>query len=321
MQMNQLVWLIAGMALHSVVLAGQAVLSGDTHPLTDRLWDVANERYVDKDALAKALTGADYVLLGEKHDNPLHHQHQTWVINQLIGAGRRLGVAFEMIDSGQYERMAGIRFSSADALFDAVSWEQSGWPRRELYRALFDAVIRNESPMYSANLPRQQLRAIMMNEQAPAPEVASLLNDAPLSDGQRAALREDIDESHCNLLPVRHIEGAMAGQRVRDAVMSLSLMERSDSIDVMVLIAGKGHTRNDRGVPSLIKHRVPDADIVSVAWHEVDDDLTTPQRYAEYWRAGQLPFDYVWFTQRLERPDPCEQLKHFKMPEAQNDAA
>src|SRR4051812_674712 len=47
------------------------------HPLVGRVWDVKNATFITRDALWAKLVTADYVLLGEKHDNPDHHRLQA----------------------------------------------------------------------------------------------------------------------------------------------------------------------------------------------------------------------------------------------------
>ena len=45
------------------------------------------------------------------------------------------------------------------------------------------------------------------------------------------------------------------------------------------------------------------------AFLEVKEGLTAPAAYAEHWDAASLPFDYVWFTPRIDDVDPCEKFK------------
>ena len=70
-----LIWGAATLLSYSPVAAEEPDMLLTNHPLANSLWHVAtNERMTNEHDLAKALIGADYVLLGEKHDNPLHHK-------------------------------------------------------------------------------------------------------------------------------------------------------------------------------------------------------------------------------------------------------
>ncbi len=77
---------------------------------------------------------------------------------------------------------------------------------------------------------------------------------------------------------------------MRDALMAQSLLKAPRG----VLIAGRGHVRNDRGVPLYIRTRAPQARVVSVAF--VEHPEKTEDRAA---------FDYVWPMAATARPDPC----------------
>ena len=76
-----------------------------------------------------------------------------------------------------------------------------------------------------------------------------------------------------------------------------------------MLIAGAGHVRNDYGVPFYLQSADRQARILAVGLIEVRPGLDQAHAYAERWGGGQLPFDYVWFTLRAERVDPCVGLR------------
>jgi uncharacterized iron-regulated protein len=83
---------------------------------------------------------------------------------------------------------------------------------------------------------------------------------------------------------------------------------RGGQRDGALLIAGAGHVRTDRGVPFHLGRRVPDASLVSLAFLEVDAEAKAPAEYAARFE-GTLPFDYVWFTPRIDDTDPCARLR------------
>jgi len=79
--------------------------------------------------------------------------------------------------------------------------------------------------------------------------------------------------------------------------------------DGAVLITGVGHARRDRGVPAHLARHIPDAKIASLAFLEVDPAATKPADYAARFGGEPLPFDYVWFTPKIDDADPCEKFK------------
>jgi uncharacterized iron-regulated protein len=78
--------------------------------------------------------------------------------------------------------------------------------------------------------------------------------------------------------------------------------QESDGKSGVVLIAGAGHARTDRGVPLHLARMAPDAKILSLAFVEADDESTEAD-------VAALPFDVVWFTARVENVDHCAALK------------
>src|SRR3954451_5091516 len=109
------------------------------------------------------------------------------------------------------------------------------------------------------------------------------------------ALERDIAESHCGEPPPpKLLAGMVEAQRARDARMAALLRAPS------VLITGVGHARRDRGVPLYL----PAKEVLSIAFVEVQPGKRAAQDYFEGF-FGPGSFDYVWFTPRAERADPC----------------
>jgi len=86
-------------------------------------------------------------------------------------------------------------------------------------------------------------------------------------------------------------------------------MVETERPDGAVLIAGDGHVRLDRGVPMVLRLKGAGSKVASVAFLEVSKGVTDPQAYAKHFFADSLPFDFVWFTPRIDDSDPCEEFK------------
>ena len=135
--------------------------------------------------------------------------------------------------------------------------------------------------------------------------VARLDLDTPMSAAERASREQEIREAHCGYAPEEHLAGMVLAQHARDAQMAASLLRHADA----VLIAGAGHARTDRGVPARIRQRSPGAAVLSLAFLEVAADTPEPASAAAHRDNGELPFDFVWFTARVDERDPCERFK------------
>ena len=92
---------------------------GQTHPLTGKIFSVADQAFVTEAQLLDALSGADYVLLGEKHDNPIHHQIQAKIVAGLPNLG---AVQLEMLTMNKAQRLSS---ATSEKEFRASNWQSS----------------------------------------------------------------------------------------------------------------------------------------------------------------------------------------------------
>jgi uncharacterized iron-regulated protein len=233
-------------------------------------------------------------------------------VRAVAAAGRRPAVAFEMLDTAQAPALArhlAASPRSAANLGDAVSWKDSGWPPWPQFEPIAQAALDAGLPILAASLPAAVISAVARGSLAALP--ASLVSahglDRPLADDTHAAMAVEIRDAHCGHANPAMVDNMVAAQRARDAHMADTLL--TATADGAVLIAGTGHARRDRGVPAYIRAREPDAAIAAVAFVEVQTGVTEPAAYAARFGAAGLPFDYVWFTPRMDDEDPCERFR------------
>lgn len=290
--------------------AWQAPLARD-HPLAGRVWEVRGERFITPATLAAELAGARYVLLGEKHDNPDHHRLQAWVLAEFEARGQSPMVAFEMLHADQAEALSrhlAERPGELAGLAEAVGWASSGWPEWAMYEPIFAVAVAARWPLAAANLAPAEVRRIAAEGLATlgAERLAVLALDRPLDEAAAASLAAEIEASHCGHATPALVARMSAAQRVRDAVMADALL--GAGAQGGVLITGTGHARRDRGVPWYLAARGVAEGVRSVALVEVQDGREDPRTAGEGFE-GSLPFDYLWFTPRLDDEDPCEKFR------------
>jgi uncharacterized iron-regulated protein len=295
-----------------------------SHPLVGRIWDPRGGRLVDEAALAAAVASADFVLLGETHDNPDHHLLQARLLRAILDGGRRPALAFEMLTADQQPEVDASLARAPrdpDALAEAVRWKASRWPDFRFYRPIFAAGLEAGLPVVAANLPRAEVREIVSKGRGALDERlrARLEREEPIPEEVMKGLREEMSESHCGELPPAMLDPLVLAQRARDARMA-ERMATAGAERGAVLVTGSGHARNDRGVPAFLARDAPGRKVVAVAFLEVDPAAAEPQGYAAKLGAGPLPYDFVVFTPGTEREDPCEGFKE-RMEKHRKDAA
>ena len=279
------------------------------HSLAGKIWDVNQGRFVNKSDLLTEVIKNEYILLGETHDNILHHQGQAWVIDGLKTNKKSSIVAFEMIDQAQSKFVIDKKYESADSLINGLNHVKTTWKYERNYKPVFESVLAAGYAIYPANLDRSAIVAIgRKGRDEVSPHIKPYLDKNTYTPEQEKALRKEIKMSHCGMDNPHMATAMMLTQRVKDAVMTDSLL-RKVKVDTRVLIAGSGHVRNDRGVPMYLQRENIKAKILTIAWLEVAEELSSIEAYTEHWGIEQLPFDYVWFTARVDRPDPCESFR------------
>lgn len=284
---------------------------GRDHPLAGRIVEVATGRTLAPDALVARLAHARFVLLGERHDSADHHRLQAWIVGALVGSGVRPAVAFEQFAADRQQAIDGhlaTRPRDASGLGTAVAWHASGWPDWSLYQPIADAAVSAGLPIVAADISRQVLQAVRQGGIAALDEATRgrLGLDRPLDAKLREGLKRDIVEGHCGHVSERAVERMIEIQRTRDAWMADVLATPGGAA---VLIAGSGHARADHGVPAHLAWRAPEGAALSVGLVEVAAGVEAWPAYAARFGSAALPFDYVWFTARVDDIDPCEKFR------------
>jgi uncharacterized iron-regulated protein len=286
---------------------------GRDHPLTGGIWDVSAGRFIDRETLVKRLARADFVLLGERHDNPDHHMLQAEVLQSLIAVGRRPAVGFEMLgldDARAVANYLAAAPSDAAGLGRAVNWNQRGWPDWAMYQPIAEAALQAKLRIVATNLPLATATKMSRSGLTVLDPgtVRKLGLDRPPPESVFEKMAADIREAHCGYAPEEIVKPMVDVQRARDAQMAESLIAADDP-DGALLVAGAGHVRNDYGIPIYLRAKAPEKQVISIAFVEVDKQKTDPQSYALPYPNSRMPFDYVWFTPRVDHEDPCEKFK------------
>jgi uncharacterized iron-regulated protein len=267
----------SALALAALVAAAPAVAGADEIDATG-LYD---------------LPAAEVYVLGEVHDNPVHHAHQSIA----IGALAPKAVVYEMLSVDQAGHVTPRLLSSEAALGAVLGWEGSGWPDFAMYYPVF--VAGAGAAVMGAAAPRDDVRratdegaaavfgdgADRYGIDAPLPPPEQLLREA----GQLTA--------HCDALPTGLLPGMVEAQRLRDAWLARATLDAlAEHGPPVAVVTGNGHARADWGVPRMIAAADPDVRVFALGQFE-DEAWPDP------------PFDAWIVTDAAPRPDPCEAFR------------
>lgn len=228
------------------------------------------------------------VILGEVHDNRLHHLNQA----AALAALRPAAVVWEMLTEDQAARVPADATDIA-ALDAAIGWSDSGWPALALYHPVF--VAGQGAVHRGAAVPRAEARRVFAEPLAevfgPRADAFGLTADLPEAE---AAIRgQEMIDSHCGALPETVVPGMIAAQRLRDGALArAALAALAETGGPVAVITGNGHARRDWAVPALIAHAAPEVSALSLGQFEAAPE-------------GTPPFDLWLVTEPAEREDPC----------------
>lgn len=250
---------------------------------------------ISADALAVRIEAAPpaILVLGEVHDNPVHHLNQA----AAVAALKPRALVFEMLTPEQAQKATSDARKDLARLGEVLGWEAAGWPDFGTYAPIFAAAP--EAEIIGAALPRETVRRAFKEPLATVfgAGAAAYGLDRPYPSELQAQLEAETQADHCGALPTDILPGMVAAQRLRDAAFADATLQAERATGgPVVLITGSGHARDDRAVPAMIRAAAPDVRVLSIG------QLEAPAE-------GDQPFDLWIVTPAAERPDPCEAFR------------
>ena len=279
------------------IYLGCCLLFGSITATASPIIDLRSQTTINQERLIAELISANYILLGELHDNPHHHEARGRLIAAI--ASKKYAAVVEYLPTGPLVRLTGSTLQS----LEQAGFSPKAWPWK-LYQPLFEAIRVSELPLYGSNLDRSISKTIFSGGSIPAAMESDYQKSALTGEAKRS-LENDLIDGHCGKLPAQYLEPMFRVQRLTDISMAQVMMRHSPAI----LFAGNGHIRNDYGVPQVLSSLDPSKKRVSVGF--VEEDRRNPKALAELAKL----YDFVWITPSIERADPCATL-HFGKSES-----
>jgi len=240
------------------------------------------------DVLSSA-PAADVLVLGEVHDNPLHHANQA----EAVRLFKPRALVFEMLTRAQAGRILTSNRNNAEQLAELLEWSIGGWPDFDLYFPIFQAAPR--AKVYGGAMERDVVRRAVKEGAAAAfgPGSERFWLEQPLPEDEQVQREKGQFEAHCNALPEHLLSGMVEAQRLRDAALAEAVLEAlAKTGGPVAVITGTGHARSDWGVPAALRRADPGVKVFSLGQSESD-------------QIDAALFDQLIVTAPVEREDPC----------------
>lgn len=245
--------------------------------------------------LPAAFQSADIVILGEVHDNALHHGVQAMLTAEL----KPTALVFEMFGPEAAEALSTIEDRSSSSMAEALGWSKLGWPDFALYYPIFH--VAQGAAVLGAALPSDVVRQAVTDGAAAMldGDAARFGLDAPLPAAEQADRLALQDVAHCNALPAELLPGMVEAQRLRDAAFAQTALEALAQFGApVVVIAGTGHARRDWGIPAALARAAPQIKVATLGQGETGGSVVPDDR-----------FDLYITAPPAERPDPCDAFR------------
>ena len=257
--------------------------------------------------LPAKLAGVRLLLVGEEHTAMESHRVEKRVLEELVGAGRRVLVGLEMYPYGEQPSLdlwVGGKLSEGQFL------EQSHWYKNwgynwGYYRDIFLFAGQRQIPMFGVNTPREVVAAVRkkgftgLTEEEAAHVPSRIDTDSPDHLRLFKALLGD-EGIHAGMGEAAW-KGMFEAQCTWDATMAQNAVAAlkktgDDEKTILVLLAGTGHVAYGLGIQRQAS-RLFTGRIATLAAVPVRDEKEKPVRTV---RASYA--DYLWGVARETDP-------------------
>ncbi|WP_017893595.1 ChaN family lipoprotein [Serratia sp. S4] len=270
--------LLAALALGA---CSQAPVSSPKNSLDNlgKITDLRSGESLSPEQLLTRLAAQPRVIVGEKHDNPYHHQIELWLVENLPQQRPQGSVLMEMINPNQQAKVSQVKQwlqgnprVRDERVAELIDW-QPGW-KWPLYGDLTMAAMRAPYPLWSANLDRDEIMAFYQQPVFPQGQLS-------VRPAVQKALEETIRTSHGGKIEPQQLHAMLAIQQQRDRRMAERLMAAPTPT---LLIAGGYHASKSVGVPLHVQDLQPTA--VPTVLMLVEPGVQVDKQVA----------DYLWVT-------------------------
>lgn len=221
--------------------------------------------------VVRSADGLRFVLVGESHTSPEHHQLQAQIIDALAQAGRSVVVGFEMFTRPNQENLApwSAGLWTEEQFVQRADWKSQWGFDFSIYRPIFEAVRKHRLPMVALNVPRDWVRAVGRGGPgALTEEQKSQLPPLYLQNRQHRTIFEAMLGGH----PVTGAAGenmyaaqVLWDEGMADTALKYFESKPGTSNSVMVIVAGSGHVMYGQGISWRIARRTGEKSLIVVA--------------------------------------------------------
>ena len=265
------------------------------HPLAGVIVNARGEK-VPEPELLSALASARFAFIGEKHDNPDHHQIELRLIKHRLASQPGSAVVFEMLDDAQRPALGSLAANDTlEQIQQKLSWPAKGWDFL-VYGPLFQAAS-NEGRLVAGNIGMKFIGDVYAKGESALAAEQRFSTVASATEQTRAHFLDRIYEAHCTMAPRDTLGPMVAIQLAKDASMASAMADNAPAL----LIAGGEHVRADTGVPNHLQARDSQGSRVVIQLVEVTEGQASARPTVD----ASGPANFYWFTPATKPREHC----------------
>jgi uncharacterized iron-regulated protein len=271
------------------------------HPLQNQIVDNQG-RALSKEIVKEKIRQHSYVFVGEKHDNPQHHQIELEILQARfqVPVSTRGRAVFEMLDEAQDHLILQLQAQQTlDELKLTMQWPAKGWDWNS-YGPLFQEAVKFDA-LKSGNISRSLISAIYKDGQKILASTPKFQSATKQNTDTQQYLLDQIYAAHCGMQSRESLQPMLHIQLAKDASMASAMASDTRAI----LIAGGEHVRPTTGAPAHLKTLQSQADVLVIQLVEAKSGKLQLSDYQPAVGAADL----YWFTEATPEQDYCAGVK------------
>ncbi|MEF8822893.1 MAG: ChaN family lipoprotein [Desulfohalobiaceae bacterium] len=223
--------------------------------------------------------GAEYILIGETHDNACDHRVQARLIRWMAKNGTQPAVGLEMVPADAQSALDRLNTGNLtlEELPEALNWEETWGHPFSGYKPVFQAARQEGLPLYGLNISPEDLDAIRDKGRQALRQGERPRRYIPPSEEEKNVL-DRAYERHEQLPSLKNQTERLDRERffliqaVWDSSMAAAAVRvHSQTGRRMIILAGQGHIEHGRGIPRRLRILDASAHILTVsAWRGLE---------------------------------------------------
>lgn len=225
----------------------------------DKIFNTNINSELSFDEMIDDLRQKRIVLIGESHNNQLHHDVQLEIIEGLVNTGKPVVLALEMFNPEQNEKLAAWTSGTTDqnTFLEQTEFLTTWGHNYRYYKDIFDYAREAHIPIYGVNVDRKYATKISKNGlDSLSAEDLEAIPEIDTSNVEHKFLIKVMMEGLDATMPDQ-FENLYCAQSLWDAAMgegAITTAQKHPESTVIVL-AGSGHVIYNLGIGRIIKDR------------------------------------------------------------------